>query len=97
MSACKINFYKNSSELLDKYVLIDKEKCIACGKCEELCGEIFEIDQEKDGKSYSTLDCNLGVSKIPKQLFDGCLKASEECPSQCILIQDTPFREKNEY
>ncbi|MGD9276491.1 MAG: ferredoxin [Candidatus Pacearchaeota archaeon] len=30
-------------------VKVDKEKCIGCGTCGQICSEVFEV---KDGKSH---------------------------------------------
>lgn len=42
-------------------VSIDKEKCIGCGLCSELCGEVFEI--QGDGKAGVKKDKNIPCVK----------------------------------
>lgn len=55
-------------------VSIDKEKCIGCGSCEAVCGEVFEL---KDGKAV--------VKAGKKNSKDACVKeASDSCPVQAI-------------
>jgi len=31
-----------------KKVHIDEEGCIGCGSCEEICPEVFKLDEETD-------------------------------------------------
>jgi len=53
-------------------IKINKDKCIGCGLCTELCGEIFEI--QGDGKA--------GVKKQKKL---PCVKnAIASCPVEAI-------------
>lgn len=42
-------------------VKIDKEKCIGCGLCAELCGEVFEM--QGDGKAGVKEDKNIPCVK----------------------------------
>jgi len=52
-------------------VKVDKEKCIGCGLCASICGEVFVM---KDGKSVVKAQ-----KKIP------CVKeAIESCPVSAI-------------
>lgn len=49
-------------------VSVDKEKCIGCGLCAELCGEVFEM--KGDGKA-----------RVKKQKDIPCVKdAIASCP-----------------
>jgi ferredoxin len=55
-------------------VSVDKEKCIGCGACISLCGEVFEF---KDGKAV--------VKKGKEKLKIPCVKeAVETCPVTAI-------------
>jgi len=58
-------------------ISIDKIKCIGCGTCEAMCGEVFEII---DGKSE--------VKKgKPEEKDKPCVKQAETaCPTQAIKI-----------
>lgn len=33
---------------MSKRVTIEEEECIGCGSCEEICPEVFELDEETD-------------------------------------------------
>ena len=57
-------------------VLVDKEKCIGCGACESVCGEVFYI---KDGKAH----VKAGAGNTDKE----CVKeAKESCPVDAISV-----------
>ncbi len=56
-------------------VKLDKEKCIGCGLCREICGEVFQMDEE-------------GKAEIKEDSKDDnpCIKdAIECCPVNAIL------------
>lgn len=53
-------------------IKIDKEKCIGCGLCAEICKEVFFMD--KDGKA-----------RVKSQKKLPCVKeAIESCPTKAI-------------
>jgi ferredoxin len=53
-------------------VKINKEKCIGCGLCSSICGEVFEIG--RDGKA-----------KVKAQKKIPCVKeAIDSCPVNAI-------------
>jgi ferredoxin len=53
-------------------IKINKEKCIGCGLCVSLCGQVFEMG--KDGKA-----------KVKAQKKLPCVKeAIESCPASAI-------------
>lgn len=59
---------------------IDKEKCVACGNCEEICPEVFEIDDAAN------------VSHVIVEDFEGlegCIEAAvENCPEDAITYKE---------
>ncbi|MFA6002173.1 MAG: ferredoxin [Thermoleophilia bacterium] len=59
---------------------IDKDKCVACGNCEEICPEVFEVDDEGDS-SHVIVDDFFGL--------EGCIEAAvENCPEDAITYED---------
>ncbi len=53
-------------------IKIDKEKCIGCGLCSSICGEVFEMTDDMK-------------AKVKKQKNLPCVKeAAESCPVEAI-------------
>lgn len=59
--------------------VIDKEGCIMCGLCAEMCPEVFQIGA--DGRAETVVDT------IPKELEDAAAEAAAECPVEVIGIE----------
>lgn len=60
-------------------IIIDEDRCIGCGRCEEICPAVFHLN-ETAGKSevIDTEACE----------FVGCCEAAaENCPVEAIIIQ----------
>jgi len=56
-------------------IKVNKQKCLGCGVCINLCPEVFEL---KDGKSKIKQKANLEKNK-------DCIKqAIDSCPVQAI-------------
>ncbi|WP_010631469.1 ferredoxin [Sporolactobacillus vineae] len=72
-----------------KYVIVDKETCIACGACGCAAPAIFGYDD--DGISHVLLDNNQGTTAIPEDSLDDVIDACEGCPSESIKLSGTPF------
>ncbi len=55
-----------------------EEGCTVCGLCEELCPEVFEVDDEavvKDGADFESNE-------------DGIKDAAENCPVEIIKFEE---------
>jgi len=62
------------------FVIVDREKCIGCGRCEEICPAVFHVN-ETAGKSE--------VIDEEACEFVGCCEAAEEnCPVEAITIEE---------
>ncbi len=58
---------------------IDPEKCAACGNCEEICPEVFELGD--DGISHVVIDDAEGL--------EACIEAAiENCPEEAISFEE---------
>lgn len=58
---------------------VDKDTCIGCGLCPEICPEIFEM--EDDG---------LAVAKdieIPDDILESAQEAEDSCPVDAITVE----------
>lgn len=64
---------------MSKIVYIDEEECIGCGSCEEICSEVFKM--EEDIEKAKVIKPEGG----PEDLIE---EAMETCPVECIHWQD---------
>ncbi len=71
-------YFESSSDYMDKIeVKIDKIKCLGCEICTVICPEIFKV-------TNNSIEAEAGF--VPKKLHSTCVKASESCPSEAILV-----------
>ena len=54
------------------------EDCIACERCVEICGAVFEM-----GEQYA----EVRLSPIPAEYEEAMEEAVEECPTSAIIIE----------
>lgn len=59
--------------------VIDTDECTACGVCEETCPEVFKL-----GDDYAEVT----VDEIPADAEASAKEAAEECPVECIRIEE---------
>ena len=72
----KNTYYSGGIEMR---AFVDKEECISCGLCPDICGDIFSMD-----------DDGLAVAKdieIPEEILDEAQDAEASCPSEAITIE----------
>jgi len=55
------------------------DECSACGICEDICPEVFELGDEK---------AEVKVSPVPANLEDKVRESAEECPVEAIEISE---------
>jgi ferredoxin len=58
---------------------VDKDICIGCGLCPDICPEVFRMDE--DGKAIAA------DAKIPDDVIDSAKEAEEQCPVEAIKIE----------
>ena len=61
---------------MGKRVMIDEEECIGCGSCEDICPEVFKVNEETE-KSI-VIKPEGGSEELIQQ-------AMLECPMSCIF------------
>ncbi len=74
-------------------VWIDQDLCTGDGLCEEICPDVFSL--QDDGLAYvkegAEVQNNPGGSQcmvdVPNALEDAVTEAAEECPGECIFIE----------
>ena len=57
---------------------VDKDTCIGCELCTQICPDVFSMDD--DGKSVAI------SGDIPKELEDDAVEARDACPVSAIDI-----------
>jgi ferredoxin len=58
---------------------VDKDICIGCGLCTDICPEIFSMDD--DGKAIAA------YMDIPDGIIDSAKEAEQQCPVEAIKIE----------
>jgi ferredoxin len=62
--------------------IVDEDICTGCGTCEEICPEIFEL---QDDHAVNKLG---GDKKLPADYEEACRQAAEACPAEAITIEE---------
>jgi ferredoxin len=68
-------------------VIIDRNECISCGSCVEICPEVYKIDV--DGKAAVTerySDKGPAQGDIPGEAIDCAERAAQSCPVNVITV-----------
>ena len=72
-------------------VTIDREECISCASCWELCEEFFEEDPDdfmsRIVPEYQT-DSDPALGEAPPELGDCVTEAAASCPVDIIHVED---------
>lgn len=59
---------------------VDSQLCTGCGPCEEICPQVFKIENDMSV---------VKVTVVPPEAEDSCREAAESCPTGAIsLIED---------
>jgi len=56
---------------------VDREGCIACELCPDICPEVFHM---RDGKAEAYVD------KVPEEVENKAIEAQESCPVSVITV-----------
>jgi len=75
-------------------VWIDQDLCTGDGLCEEIAPAVFTLLE--DGLAYVKEGSHVlddpgrseGLAQVPAELEDAVREASEECPGECIFIEE---------
>ncbi|MGD0219963.1 MAG: ferredoxin [Acidimicrobiales bacterium] len=76
-------------------VWIDQDLCTGDGLCEEICPAVFTLQDDglayvKDGATVMTDPGGVkGMVVVADGLEDAVTEAAEECPGECIFIEQS--------
>lgn len=54
------------------------EDCIACGRCIEICPDVFEMGEDI---------AQVKVDAVPEESQETAQEAADECPTSAIVIE----------
>jgi len=74
-----------------KFSKVELDECIACGVCNAMSPEIFELNDEGLALNVYNNDNNTGTAAFPEDLHAELVETAESCPTEAIKVQDTPF------
>lgn len=58
---------------------VDKDICIGCGLCTDICPDVFRMDD--DGKAIAADE------EIPGDIIDSAREAESQCPVEAIKVE----------
>ncbi|MBU4305874.1 MAG: ferredoxin [Candidatus Omnitrophica bacterium] len=58
--------------------IIDKDACVGCGLCANMCADVFQMEDDK---------AIVAVDPIPGNLEDSAKEAASSCPVEAIKIE----------
>ncbi|MDD8046107.1 MAG: ferredoxin [Verrucomicrobiota bacterium] len=61
--------------------IVDREKCIGCGQCAEICPAVFEMVDDV---------AVVKTDPVPTDQEVACRQAADSCPVEGIVIVDEP-------
>ncbi|MGD2124623.1 MAG: ferredoxin [Desulfobacteraceae bacterium] len=64
---------------MSRRVFIDLDECIGCGSCQEICPEVFELNEDTEKAQV------IKPEGGPEDLIE---EAMGECPMSCIFWED---------
>ena len=84
------------------HVWIDQDLCTGDGICVEICPPLFGMHSDglayvkeadwvglsQNGNGEPTLQMATGLAVIPENLLEATIEAAEDCPGECIFIDE---------
>lgn len=79
-------------------VWIDQDLCTGDGLCAEIAPDVFVMLEDgiayvqENGKVFAKRKGNAegaeGLASVPEKLFDDVITAAEDCPGECIFLEN---------
>lgn len=60
-------------------VVVDKDACISCGLCVDVCPEVYQFDD--DDKAEAVVDT------VPAEFEEAAKDGADQCPVDAIEVQ----------
>jgi len=60
--------------------VVDKDTCISCGLCVDVCPQIFSVEQDGKAAAKNTV--------VPSDTEASCRDAAQQCPVEAIKITE---------
>ncbi|NLZ83710.1 MAG: ferredoxin [Clostridiales bacterium] len=59
---------------------VDKDGCISCGVCDDVCPEVFHFDEDELSEAID--------GDIPEDSIEAAKEARDGCPTEVISLED---------
>lgn len=59
---------------------LDRDGCISCGLCPDICPEVFRMAEDGVAEVYN--------EDVPKEVEDKAIEAQESCPVSVITVEE---------
>ena len=71
-------------------VKVNKDACIGCGACEQICRDVFEIDDEglSEVKVEENSENKEEFVSVKEEFQDEVRDAADSCPTGAIEIEE---------
>jgi ferredoxin len=63
----------------DMKAVVDKDVCVGCGACVDICPEVFELDGDKAA---------VHADPVPPDAEKNCRDAADACPVSAITVSE---------
>lgn len=62
------------------FATVDKDACIGCGACPDICPEVFKLEDDGLAEAYK--------NPVPSEFEASAKEAAEGCPTEAIHLEE---------